>query len=142
MADPAFVWKVAGVTIDPAAQLIVEADLDLYQRDMASTLRWAVPANRLTTSADPYIGKTISLDIDPDGTGSVRRFTGRCVAGPLAHGPTGWERQYVAYCLRYLADRVPVTTASGSVPDLLRYNLDWDDPEYAASRASRALGEI
>ena len=96
MSTPVFVFKVAGSTYDHVAHYVQFDALTLYRKDSWSSFSWSVPGGALVGATDPFLGKSITLDIDAGLGGiSTRRFTGRCVDCEVAFGVRGDRKSVV-----------------------------------------------
>lgn len=91
---------------------------------------------------DPFLGKTITLDMDLYTPGTfVHVFQGNIVSADPSYDSIGWVITYQCLDLKRRCDLVPFTD-SNTKTDSAAYNLQPDDILAIASREGRNVGQI
>jgi hypothetical protein len=140
--DPAWRFKVGGSTFALPHPNLRLTNWLVFNQNGNSSLSWSWQGGAFPTrSGDPFVGKTITLEMDT-GSGFVLVFSGACQSMPVAKGGFGWQRTYTADGLATLADYVPITNSNTNA-DRFVFNADPDDTiNYNAARAGRTVGQI
>jgi hypothetical protein len=138
---PAWRFQVAGVEVDPVAAGIEFTRLLAYRSRGDATLEWHKVGGAIGPLADPYHGKSITLEADW-GDGYTLLFAGRCVGYGDTFTRAGWTRAYTAKGPTYLGSRVPLTSPVDGTGFVVFNAPPTDTTHYKPARAGRSVGWI
>lgn len=129
--------RIDGDTIDPHEHRLAAYRLRPWVKDGVPSFEFARRALELRGGPDPWLGKSVELDID-----STLRFVGEVTdMSEQFDSRLGWVQLYRCVGLREIGDRVPVTNPVNGT-DSIGFNLDPDDLQYRPELAGRTSGYI